>query len=88
MAILRIKLITSFWQKNNNTIDEYYIQYQGYIQPKILEVIFSSNRSEIVNELYASLGDFRIRIAVMGSIQTTNKEYYKINIKKSCFLYN
>lgn len=80
------KLITSFWQKKQITqIDEYYIQYQGYIQPKILEVIFSSNRSEIVNELYASLGDFRIRIAVMGSIQTTNKEYYKINIKKVAF---
>ena len=67
-------------KKQITQIDEYYIQYQGYIQPKILEVIFSSNRSEIVNELYASLGDFRIRIAVMGSIQTTNKEYYKINL--------
>ena len=31
------------------------------------------------------LGIFRIRIAVMGSIQTTNKEYYKINIKKVAF---
>lgn len=80
------KLIMSFFSKKRILqIDEYYIQYRGYIQPNLLNVIFSSNRAGIVNELYASLGDFRIRMAVMGSIEFVNSEYYKINIKKVAF---
>ena len=80
------KLVMSFFSKKRILqIDEYYIQYRGYIQPNLLDVIFSPNRAKLVDELYASLGDFRIRIAAMGSIEYVNSEYYKINIKKVAF---